>query len=541
LITPKGDWVPDAGPTILTPRGDLVWSAAGYRNAMNLNMQIYKGENFLTFWSGDKAATSGQGVYYMLDSTYSERYTVKPNGNDLHADLHEFQITADDTGLLTIYNKSQAELTSTFGNRHPGWITESSFQEVDIATGDSIFEWRAAEHFDIDDTYYWAPFDGSSESRPYDWFHINSIQKDSKGNYLVSSRHLHMVCCISPTGDVLWTLGGKRNDFQDLSDGQATNFQWQHDARWVDEDAGILTLYDNGDAGPVQSQSPRSRGIMAQLDLENHTVRLLHEYVSLHSTRAASQGSVTALGSPSDHVFVGWGHSSAFSEFSRSGDLLCEWHFGPSILDWFDFTASYRAQKVRGWVGRPKTRPDAVISGNRLFVSWNGATEVATWSLQATRYYVTDEIQGHKDEGEYEEVDILSAADGFEVAFMLADNFVADYASIRVAALDADGELLAFSNKAEVTPEPSLMNLVFTAVLLVGFLVGGWLFYVKVIRKQDLAWPGTGVPLSAVSSWGRGGLETASTTTTSTGIRRPVLPGLDKWNPWSLYRYRKLG
>ncbi|KPI38412.1 uncharacterized protein AB675_12184, partial [Cyphellophora attinorum] len=497
LFTPKGSYVAQSGPTIMTPRGELIWMSSEYRNAMNLNIQTYKGDRYLTFWTGDKAATSGQGVYLMLDSSYTLQHTIQPHGATLHADLHEFQITSADTALLTIYDQTTiTDGSMTFLNRPvtTGYLTESAFQEINITTGDLLFEWRASEHFSLNDSYYWAPLDGLRPSRPLDWFHINSLKKDSDGNYLVSSRHLHMVCCVSgKNGKVLWTLGGKKNDFRDLSDGRATNFQWQHDARWVDEASGTLTIYDNGDAGPVQTHSGHSRGIMLQLDVKAKTVKLLHEYVSMAATSSASQGSVQVL--PDQHgevgkgdVFVGWGHSAMFSEFTNDGALLCEWHFGPSWLDFPDFVASYRALKMEPWVGRPRTKPLAKVArGSRnLYVSWNGATEVKTWSLQATRYYGGQ--SGRGDEGEYEEIDVMQKQ-GFEDIFVLPHDF-ADYASIRVVALDVEGQLLAFSDTVRETEAGNGWlfggSLLFTVVLILGFVLGSWIFYVKVVRKEEL-------------------------------------------------------
>ena len=43
---------------------------------------------------------------------------------------------------------------------------------------------------------------------------VNSVDKDDDGNYLVSSRHYHQVYKIDgSSGDILWRLGGKDNDF----------------------------------------------------------------------------------------------------------------------------------------------------------------------------------------------------------------------------------------------------------------------------------------------------------------------------------------
>ena len=44
---------------------------------------------------------------------------------------------------------------------------------------------------------------------------------------------------------------------------------------------------------------------------------------------------------------------------------------------------SYRVLKAAGWVGRPATKPDIKVEGSSVYVSWNGATEVAEWELFA--------------------------------------------------------------------------------------------------------------------------------------------------------------
>lgn len=62
--------------------------------------------------------------------------------------------------------------------------------------------------------------------------HLNSIEKDSQGNYMISSRHYSTIYYLSPAGDILWQLGGKNSSFQM---GEGTDFYWQHDARWIEE------------------------------------------------------------------------------------------------------------------------------------------------------------------------------------------------------------------------------------------------------------------------------------------------------------------
>lgn len=97
-----------------------------------------------------------------------------------------------------------------------------------------LFSWSALDYLDPADSYATPGSTGTSESDPWDWFHINSVDKDAAGNYLVSSRHMHAVYYVSgASGEVLWTLGGNNSSFTSTSDdANATTFYWQHDARW---------------------------------------------------------------------------------------------------------------------------------------------------------------------------------------------------------------------------------------------------------------------------------------------------------------------
>jgi hypothetical protein len=83
---------------------------------------------------------------------------------------------------------------------------------------------------------------------------------------------------------------------------------------------------------------------------------------------------------PDGNVFVGWGSEPHFSEFSGDGVLLFDATFPPAV-------ESYKAFRFP-WKGEPQTRPTVVAESRagdevELYVSWNGATEVASWRLLA--------------------------------------------------------------------------------------------------------------------------------------------------------------
>ena len=171
---------------------------------------------------------------FQLNSSYQEAFRISAH-NGFAADLHELILTPEGTALITVYEPLEKDLGSLKERQddsEPTFIWDCLFQEIDIVNDKLLFEWRASEHYDIESSYHNLGDKGTVDD-PFDYFHINSIQKDEFGNYLISARYTHSVTYIDgKTGEILWVLGGTLNQFTDLSDGNATDFAWQHDARF---------------------------------------------------------------------------------------------------------------------------------------------------------------------------------------------------------------------------------------------------------------------------------------------------------------------
>lgn len=363
----------------------------------------------------------------------------------MFGDLHEFKITDDDTALLTVYDRMNVDLTTTeMTGIKDGSIVDCVIQEVDIASGELVFQWRASDH--LDNPYLHASYGDYVSNNAFDYFHVNSVDKDSHGNYLTSVRHLHKILCINGTsGAVIWALGGHSTDFDDISGGAATNFKWQHDARWVSEEQGIISLFNNGIARKHYSDAQYSQGLVIRLDLANRTAELLHSYPSLQHISSTSQGSLKTLPTIEErnpHVFIGWGSSAAYSEFNPEGKLLCETHFGASLFYYFERAKSYRAIKASAWQAQPAWDPSAKTEGGSIYISWNGATDVAWWALQGVVANLSEEGRP-SEEDDFEDVDVIPKV-SFESLFDLASDAV--YTLYRVAALDAEMNVLRYSN-----------------------------------------------------------------------------------------------
>jgi hypothetical protein len=423
----------------------------------------------------------------MLNSSYDVVHTVSAVGEGMEGDLHEFKITQDGSALITVYERLLVDLGNTNVELHADqMIVDGVLQEIDIATWKLVFEWRSSDH--LEHPALQMSSGGPVADGSFDYFHMNSIEKDSRGNYLISFRHLHTLVYVeSVTGNILWTLGGSTSDFEDLSQGDATGFQWQHDARWISEDNGIISLFDNGIAHK-HPDAAYSRALIIQLDFVNWTATLLEEYTSRDLISSASQGDVQLLRRPhgDDHVFIGWGASAAFTEHSIDGDLLCETHFGASWLFYFERVSSYRAFKTFDWKAIPSAwDPEARVVGNNVYVSWNGATEVAYWALQVRSKAANNTRDLVDSHDIYEE--ILPKGDSFEQFITLTSPV--EGMKYRIAALDTHRNVLRYSN--EIVYENSSLKSWLGAASLVGVLlvVLCCLFYsrrsvVHIMRKR---------------------------------------------------------
>ncbi|KUI61744.1 hypothetical protein VP1G_08906 [Cytospora mali] len=452
----RGHEVDEPGAVILDNEGGLVWRQTGSSIDQNdVKTQVYRGETFLTFQMDGPEGDQLQGAWYMMDESYTVRYRLRPHEFP-HADMHEFHISGDDTALIITTIPVPYDLRSIGGPEH-GWLEDCYFQELDVETGELLFQWSSAAHFPPNTTMEAqnncvidpkARFAGCGNDRdtPFDYYHLNSVEKDSLGNYLVSARNIWAISYIDGrTGDVLWTLGaGHVNDFADLTGGAATEFSWQHHARWVEE-GRTLSFFDNH-YHRIGDPRGESGGRVVTLDVENRTAALRAAYNHPHHIRPESQGNMQHL--DNGNYLVGWGSSGAFTEFAADGEVLCDARFGAEAFFEFSPVSSYRV--FRGaWTGRPTYPPSVAIVGGKVFVSWNGATEVDRWQVEKIDG-VEGPGSGAGSEGGASVVEVVAQQfrDGFETEIRLPKGTVGSM--IRVVALDEGGEELGASDFLEV-------------------------------------------------------------------------------------------
>jgi hypothetical protein len=356
------------GPMILDGSGRLVWFKPipkGSR-AADLRVQQYEGHRVLTWWQ-EPYVSGGRrdGAVIVADGSYLTIKVVRA-GNGYQPDLHAFQITPRSTALFTVYDAIRCNL-SAYRGPADGAVADALLQEVDLRTGLVRYEWHSLDHVPMSDSYSPVGSTGT-QTAPWDWFHIN-VAAEGGGHLLVDARNTWAAYFLDPrTGAVVWRLGGKRSSFT-MAPGASP--AWQHDFRLLPD--GTVSFFDNGATPPVHKQS---RVIVLRLDTKRMTAALVSSFVHPKPLVAPSQGDFQPL--PDGGWFVGWGQEPYLSEYSASGDLLFDAHLPSSYQ-------SYTAFKYP-WTGAPATRPSVVLTRATrgavlVHISWNGATEVASWRV----------------------------------------------------------------------------------------------------------------------------------------------------------------
>ena len=362
------------GPMILDQSGRLIWwvpvseKPTAASRVMNVQVQSYHGEPVLTWWHGAVVEDCGEGHYEIVDARY-QRVAQVHGGNGYKGDLHEFVLTDSGSALFTAYGRSSAMLPHPDGSRHGNYVY-GLVQEVDVASGRVLFQWRTDEHVGFVDSFHPAPDDPTI---PWDYFHVNSIAIDPvDGHLLISGRNVWAVYKVHRrTGEVIWTLGGKRSDFEI---GRGAHFAFQHHVR--PHPGGRLTIFDN-EAGPPR-EAKQSRGLVLTVDERAFTAKFVQEFKHRPPVLSAALGSVQDLGDNGGvGTFMGWGDSSYFTHYDASGAVLLDGRLAADAL-------SYRAF-LQTWPGRPMTHPALAVqrasTGAQLYASWNGATDHRSWRV----------------------------------------------------------------------------------------------------------------------------------------------------------------
>ena len=212
-------------------------------------------------------------VYSSLDGNVSRFYELDPGGRVLqeisaddptNTDAHELRIVGDDYYLFGVELRTM-DLTSI------GGVVNASVRGMAIERhrgASNLFQWSTFDHLDVSDAAPDIPTNGA-QVNPW---HGNALEVETDGSILASFRNADVIAKINgETGEVIWRLGGKHNEFAFLND-PLNGFSHQHGIRRLPN--GHVILFDNGNL----HSPPVSRAVEYALDETAMTATLVWEY-----------------------------------------------------------------------------------------------------------------------------------------------------------------------------------------------------------------------------------------------------------------------
>lgn len=270
------------------------------------------------FSFGNLADGYAESNIYITDSDLNIIDTFQCKSGYI-ADFHDFKLLPNGHSLLISYDIQHMDLSQVITDGHPdATVIGAVVQELD-RDRNVVFQWRSWDHIPLENSYF--PLNTSR----VDYVHINSVELDDDGHIIISSRHLNEITKINrQTGDIIWQLGGKGNDFTFIGENESNApdyFSEQHDARRLDNNN--ITLFDNGN----QHVPEYARAVEYELDEVNKTAKLVWEYRHNPDILSRNQGSTQRL--PNGGNVIGWGGSGilnlpSITEITPDNELAIE-------------------------------------------------------------------------------------------------------------------------------------------------------------------------------------------------------------------------
>ncbi|NQT26969.1 aryl-sulfate sulfotransferase [candidate division KSB1 bacterium] len=254
-----------------------------------------------------------QRYYIVFDQHYNQIDTLQCSSNYL-TDAHELLITPNGHRFFICLDPQTVDMSQIVTGGHPSATVLGNHVQEQDAYGNVVFEWQSWDHFDISDAVH-----ENLHSSNIDYVHMNSIAVDFDDHIIISSRHLDEVTKINhDTGEIIWRLGGRHNQFDFIND--PYEISYQHHARPVEGHPNHYTVFDNGN-----HRSPSfARAVEYQLDTVAMTAEKVWEFRYDPDIQSGMMGNAQRL--PNGNTFINWADwpPSFACEVNPEGDVLFE-------------------------------------------------------------------------------------------------------------------------------------------------------------------------------------------------------------------------
>lgn len=354
--------------------------------------------------------------YVIMDEHFKNTDTLKcQNGYD--TDEHELQLLPNGHALMIA--KEERNMSLIDPDRNPNiTVIGNHIQEID-ENHNVVFQWECWDYFNLEDTYI-----ENLDLLLIDYVHMNSIAVDFDGHLLLSSRHLSECTKINrQTGEIIWRLGGKNNQFNFIND--PDQMSYQHDFRPVAGKPNHYTLFDNGNLREIKY----SRALEYKLDTVNMIAEKIWEYRHSPDWYSRLMGNAQRLSN--GNTLINWGDPALpkITEIAPDSTLVYEADFTPKMNNYRTFRFDFEGYMLAPYlIAEPY--PDRV----RLLINKFGD--------QGVDYF---HIYGGEDPGQLEWIDSTSLT--WIDLMNLGDS---KYYYLEVTAVDSSGLESGPSNREEV-------------------------------------------------------------------------------------------
>lgn len=297
--------------TIYDTDGTLVF-------AQNTNivtcLHYYPEVNKIGYYDADLAC------FIILNSKFEAEDTIcTVNGQ---TDLHDMHIYPNNDKIVYTSMDVVLDLSDDLTPNDTARLVKHFVIEKWNDTGQPYLFWNTMAHFDITDKPDYATINNTGS---LNLFHLNSIEPVNDSIVLLSFRNIDQIAKVNLyTNEVIWRLGGNRNDFTFVNDDRG--FTDQHNVRLLPN--GNITIFDNGNFHEV----PYSSMVEYELDEVNMTATLVRRSVADSVNIAGKKGGGQRLSNGND--LIDWGQNISeditVSEVTPDGETVWEAFFTKS-------------------------------------------------------------------------------------------------------------------------------------------------------------------------------------------------------------------
>ena len=342
-------------------------------------------------------ANDGSPVWYLRTTDRRRDFKVQPNGtitmlardgghrflsfdrnfdfldtfravDGYSTDEHECDVTEDGYYYLIGRREDRVDMSQyVAGGQKNVTVRETAVQGF-TPDHEKIFEWRAWDHFeDILPELELADLRSNYIRFP----HMNAIAFDADGNILLSSKHFSEITKINKnTGEMIWRLGGPKNQFTFLND-DFNGFKSQHSINVTGPNRYMV--FDNGTA----RGNNVSRSVEYELDIEKKTATLIWEYRNPPGTIYSNyMGNCQRL--PNGNTYINWAvrERPKGTEVTPAGEVVYE-------MNWERSDECYRAFRFpwNGIVQQPYLLGESYRDHIKLIFNKFGDTNVEAYVI----------------------------------------------------------------------------------------------------------------------------------------------------------------